>query len=112
MRILELLWGFCALNLSFFNRDVAIHRRVFDSLDAAAWFRPGDFHPCDLRGSSNSQNFAGIVRGKVAAAGVLQPCANYPAGGPANLCADGITITIDTFEFQSQPVIFCGGTIL
>src|SRR6516164_8279159 len=67
---------------SFGNRNVTVHGQVRESFGASAGLGPLDFQPVELRGGTDAQNLAHVVRGKIAAAAVLQARALDPAGRP------------------------------
>lgn len=60
-------WRLLSNARAFDDGNVAINRKVSEGLDAAARLRPANFQPVDLCSRANTQDFAGIMRGKVAA---------------------------------------------
>src|SRR5205809_5962614 len=60
-------WRLLSNARAFDDGNVAINRKVSEGLDAAARLRPANFQPVDLCSRAHTQDFAGIMRGKVAA---------------------------------------------
>src|SRR5215469_15919271 len=53
---------------SFDDGNVAVNRKIGESLDPAARLRPVNFKPVNFCSRSDSQHFARIMRGEIAAA--------------------------------------------
>src|SRR5487761_1304575 len=52
---------------AFGDGDVAVNRRVLESLDEAARLRPSDFEPIDFGSLADSKDHARVMRGEIAA---------------------------------------------
>jgi len=61
--------------------------------------------------AADAEDFAGIVRGKIAAAVVLQPLARFAVGLPHDARADGIAVTDHALKLQAEPIVPLGGVI-
>src|SRR4051812_5372758 len=79
-------------SLSFFDRNIAIDREIGEAVHAAARLRPFDFEPVELCRGSDAEDLTRVVRGKIAAAAVLEARPFHPACRPGEARSDGVAI--------------------
>src|SRR3954468_24871014 len=92
---------------AFDDRDVAIDRQVGESFDAPAGLRPLDLDPVHLRGRTETEHFAHVVRGEIAAAVRLQTASREIACRPADRRAPRVAIAAGALELQAKPMVAC-----
>src|ERR1035438_5356470 len=87
------------------DRNIAVHRQVRESLGASAGLGPPDLQPIEFHSGSQAQHLAHVVRGKIAAAVVLQARALDAAGRPRKARAHRVPVALRALQFNPQPVI-------
>ena len=80
--------------LAFHDRDITIDWYIRERLDAATGQRPADLKFFDLRPRSQAQDYARIVRRKIAPPACLETGSPKVARLPGDARSDGIGITV------------------
>src|SRR5579862_6587872 len=92
--------------------QIAIRGNVTEPFDLFAWGRPVYLQFVDASCLADSKDFTRVMRGKIAAAVILQTRPCLSACLPDDPCANCIAIAGYAFQFQSKPIISGGRVVL
>jgi hypothetical protein len=97
---------------ALYQTRVLIDGHIGEPLNPATRQGPLHLHPVDPGTSADTQNDAGIMRGKIASAPSLVNRALQISRLPRNECANAVWIGLLCDEFDSRPVIAPSGIVL